>query len=89
MPRRTVERAIARVRKMGRPKVTETVPLSWATEDFALKNLNSTFVSAQLARDAYCRRHGGSPEMLAMLTRLRDDARAALTQYLNTEKRKP
>lgn len=88
MARRTVSRVRVRM-KMARPKVTETVPIAWATEDFVLKNLNSTFVSAQLACDAYFRRPGGTKEMLATLTRLRDDARAALTQYLDTEKRKP
>lgn len=88
MPRRTVERAIVRVRKMARPKVVETVPLSWATDDFVLSRLKRTYENSQLGAEAYQRR-GGSPEMLATLTRLRDDARAALTQYLNTEKRKP
>lgn len=88
MPRRTVERAIARARKMARPKVTETVPTSWATEDFVLSRLKRTYENAQLGAEAYQRR-GGSPEMLATLARLRDNARAALTQYLNTEKRKP
>ena len=88
MPRRTVNRVRVRVRKMARPKVVEAVPSAWAKEDFVLTRLKRAYENAQLALDAYVRRTG-DPVALAPLTNSRDAARAALTQYLDTKKRKP
>lgn len=88
MARRTVERAIARGRKIAKPKVVEAVPSAWAEEDFVLSRLKRAYENAQLALDAYVRRTG-DPVALAALKSSRDAARAALTLYLDSRKRKP
>lgn len=85
-----------RVRKMARPRVVEAVPSAWASEDTVLYRLKRAYENAQGALDAYVRRTGDifmrrtdDPVTLAALTNSRDAARAALTQYLDTQKRKP
>ena len=88
MARRTVDRAVTRVRKMARPKVVEAVPSTWAKEDYVLTRLKLAYDNASAALDAYVRRTG-DPVALAPLTDSRDAARAALMQYLDTNKRKP
>lgn len=88
MARRTVDRAVTRVPKNRPAQVVEAVPSTWAKEDYVLAKLKRAFENAQLALDAYVRRTG-DPVALAPLTNSRDAARAALTQYLDTQKRKP
>lgn len=77
-----------RGRKKARTKVVEAVPSTWANEDYVLTRLKRAYDNAQGALDAYVRRTG-DPVALAPLTNSRDAARAALTQYLDTQKRKP
>lgn len=79
-----------RRRKIARRQVVEAVPRKWATEDYVLTRLKAAFENAQLALDAYTRRAvTADPVVLAALKSSRDAARAALTLYLDSRKRKP